>query len=353
MDARADVFVTVVKWVIKAIKNGGLIAVLLENVVGILQEIGGKRSFMSQVMDVLGAEAPEFLWEVAILYGEDYCIPQSRKRVFLRGMRIVFLGHGRELPPVLEPFGKRSLEELLDLTLPATPREQLTGPQQTNLMSMLATLKKDKEAGVLDGVKFAVFAVDRAEGKVYKARYKKDVCPTLTCSNKYLFVVSLIDLEFEDDDLKICFRFVHPSERLRLQGFGMEVYDALPSDACAVKAAGNAYPVPFILANVHGMIKRIHDSGVDLSSWPEHINTVADDEILSRVESGLKAKAGTRKPKAVKKKPAAHKRPAACDTKNKRAVKKRPAGKVESERVTKHEASSPRWSTRWISPSSS
>ena len=118
--------------------------------------------------------------------------------------------------PVLEPFGKRSLEELLDLTLPATPREQLTEPQQTNLMSMLATLKKDKEAGVLDGVKFAVFAVDRAEGKVYKARYKKDVCPTLTCSNKYLFVVSVSDLDAKKDVDRIY--LLHPRQRVCLSG---------------------------------------------------------------------------------------------------------------------------------------
>ena len=39
-DARSHVFVAVVTWVIHAIKKGGLIAALMENVPGVLQEVG-------------------------------------------------------------------------------------------------------------------------------------------------------------------------------------------------------------------------------------------------------------------------------------------------------------------------
>ena len=300
-DKRADVFVAVIKWVVKAIKTGSLIAVVLENVKGILQKVGGQESFMTQLLSVLEQNANEFVWEVKVLNAEHYYLAQSRERVFLRGMRTVFLRNGRELPPVLTPFGKRSFREFLDLSLPSTPRGDLTLPQQANLKGMLAKLKKDKTAGTLDNVEYVVFSVDRAEGKVWKARYHKDICPTLTCNNRYLFVVSVSDLESKSDVGRTCFRFLHPRERFCLQGFKTSVYDAMPSDICAIKAAGNAYPVPLLVANLHGMVKAIHDSAIDLNHW-HHEGSGGGDGLFDRLETALQHKG---KKEAIKKRPAA------------------------------------------------
>ena len=103
----------------------------------------------------------------------------------------------------------------------------------------MANIKEDKAAGLLDGCQLVVFPVDRGMGEVYKARYRKDICPALTCHNRYLCVVSLGDLDALYDD-KAFFRFLHPRGRLQLQGFPESIYDNLPTDACAIKAAGNA-----------------------------------------------------------------------------------------------------------------
>ena len=355
-DKRADVFVEVVKWTVRAIKNGGLLAVILENVLGVLQDVGGKMSFMKQLLATLEKEVPEFTWEVVTLKAVDYYLAQSRVRVFLRGMRNNLLGSAGVLPAVLEPFGKRDLAEFLDMSLPATPREQLTRPQQQNLNNFINKLKGDKKAGLLDDVSFAIFAVDRAEGKVFQARYHKDICPTLTCNNKYLFIVSVTDLGEKADDEMLCFRFFHPRERFRLQGFDAKIYDKLSSDACALKAAGNAYPVPLLVANLHGIVNTIANSTIKLKSWPQDIMKVDDEHILAQVESALRAP--PTKKTQVKKKPAAlegqvKKRPAKPGDPTTEQVKKRPAS-VAPKMKRKHAVKRQRLpEAAWISSSSS
>ena len=67
-DARADVFVSVVKWTVHAIKYGGLIAVVLENVKGVLQSIGGEPSFINQMVETLKTEVPEFNWGIEVAF---------------------------------------------------------------------------------------------------------------------------------------------------------------------------------------------------------------------------------------------------------------------------------------------
>ena len=84
-------------------------------------------------------------------------------------------------------------------------------------------------------------------------------------------MVSHDDLDALDDD-KAFFRFLHPRERSQLQGLPESIYDNLPTDACAIKAAGNAYPVPLLIAHMHGIINAIHGASVDLMSWPGNID---------------------------------------------------------------------------------
>eukprot|EP00435_Cladocopium_sp_Y103_P026564 s2101_g6.t1 len=68
---------------------------------------------------------------------------------------------------------------------------------------------------------------------------QKNVAPTLTTTNKYLFVASL-DLDKEHSKRKF-FRFLHPSERMLLQGFPADVLDDA-SDALRVHGSGNCIP---------------------------------------------------------------------------------------------------------------
>jgi len=197
---------------------------------GVTQAIGGKMPFMDLLIKVLQEEVQEFAWEVKILSALDYYLPQNRIRVFLRGMRVETLGEGTAIPAVLKPFGRKALADILDPSLPAQDPQQLTARQQQNLKDILARLKEDKASGKIneDMHEVAVFPLDRAQGKVYKQRYFLDKRPTSTCHNVYLFVVSIRDLGKARPRF---FRFFHPGERLRLQGFDSEIAEDLPSDA--------------------------------------------------------------------------------------------------------------------------
>ena len=55
------------------IKHGGLIAVILENVKGVLQSIGGAPSFMKRLLMILQKEVP------AIHRGGGYRVPDAYK----------------------------------------------------------------------------------------------------------------------------------------------------------------------------------------------------------------------------------------------------------------------------------
>ena len=99
-----------------------------------------------------------------------------------------------------------------------------------------------------------MFPLDRADGKKYQRRYTQNACPTLTTNNSYLFVASL-DFKKSDQDRKF-FRFLDPSERMNLQGFaGATLKEA--SDALRVKASGNAYPAPLMIAVLHPILKQL------------------------------------------------------------------------------------------------
>ena len=126
--------------------------------------------------------------------------------------------------------------------------------------------------GLLDDAELAVVAVDRAKGKVFEQRYTTDVCPTLTTNNKWLWVISLNDMSLPDED-RAFFRLLDSRERFILQGFPHEVASKLPTEVCRVKAAGNAYPVPLLIANLHGMIKTITESNIDIVAWPSNLPT--------------------------------------------------------------------------------
>ena len=340
-DPRADVFGMVLTWMVRSIKEGCLVASLIENVKGTMQRSGGEEAFMKKVLRVLTNEVTEFAWDITVLSAQDYMLAQSRTRVFLRGLRKTFMS-GPRLPPVLSPLGTRPLKDFLDPDAPATSRGDLTSHMHQNLKDMHIKVKADLQAGILEGCDVVAFPLDRAQGKAYQQGYRKDICPTLTCNNKYLYVMSVRDMEKPDEEKEFA-RFLLPKERLVLQGFPADVYDKLPTESTVVKAAGNAYPVPLLMACLKPIVEEISKTNDGLMARPPS-PAVVDDEAVHNIVHEilkptkvqvLKRPAAARKPKEVGKleKPRAKgvlKRPAAKTPvkTNKRArvqVLKRPA----------------------------
>ena len=110
--------------------------------------------------------------------------------------------------------------------------------------------------------------VDRADGMVYKQTWTQNASPTLTLHNHYLMIFSVKDVvDHTPDDQREFFRKFLPGERLALQGIPPEVAEIL-GPKLSTKAAGNAYPVPLIIAALYPILLAIMKSTLDLSTWP-------------------------------------------------------------------------------------
>lgn len=348
-DDRSMVFLSVVRMVLTFIKTGELQCCILENVRGILHKKNGHPSFMDNMISFLEEHAAEFDWNVVTLKAEDYMLPQQRTRVFLRGLRKT-VGNG-QVPKPLDPFGKRKLVDFLDHSLPSVDKSILTTTMAKNLADGVNALQSMVTQGDLLKDDIMVWPLDRAEGKVYKRRFSKNIVPTLTTTNKYLFVASL-DLEKKEKDRKF-FRFLATSERMLLQGFDVSTL-AGSSDALRVKGAGNAYPVPLMIAALAPILSEVRKS---LGGEPKQpslpIKAATDvcqrfDEFMEecRLASSSKGKGAAKKrpaakAKAAKKKKAASKAKArATSAKKKNGKTKKKAGKTQNKK-RKHPGTEP------------
>ena len=187
-DTRSHVFLAVVKLAIALIKCGELKAIILENVRGIChKQKGHNTSFMGILLEFLRKEVAEFHWEVCQLQASDYLLPQQRCRVFLRGLR-ASIG---QVPDPLPAFGHQELANILNPKLPSVDWKSLTPTMANNLKQGLEVLRGMLDDGKATATDIWVFPLDRAEGKVYKRSFTKNIVPTLTTANKYLFVVSM------------------------------------------------------------------------------------------------------------------------------------------------------------------
>lgn len=206
-DCRADVYVQIVRLAVCLIKAGELLGLVLENVAGICHKKKDQsKSFMEMIVDFLRQEVSEFDWQVCHLKACNYGLPQQRHRVFLRGLR-KSIG---QVPQPLAPFPEKSLKEFLNEKLPPVNMSSLTETMKKNLQDGVKCLKEMLEKGTAAPTDVMVFPLDRAEGKVYKRTISKNIAPTLTTTNKYLFVVSM-DLEKPAAQRKF-FRFLDPSD---------------------------------------------------------------------------------------------------------------------------------------------
>lgn len=78
-DARARVFMRVVQWLVYFIYSCGLLAVVLENVVGITHASNdGYESVVAKFVRVLESQCPQFAWRVDVLGAVDYLLPHTR-----------------------------------------------------------------------------------------------------------------------------------------------------------------------------------------------------------------------------------------------------------------------------------
>ena len=293
-DERAAVFVRVLMWVFFFVKCGGLLGCILENVVGITHEVDGIESAMSKFLRVLSNYLPEFAWKVDILKATEYMLPQTRVRVFLRGIRKLI---SNTVPPCLPPFGHRDIRECLG-DFPYTPRSAYTGPQQRNLKQFEQVICRRVREGTLEMDDVVFVSVDRSEDRIYKQIITVNAAPTLTTHNVYLVVLSVGDVvQSVPDSERRFFRLLADSERLALQGIPPKLLLSLPQGK-AVLASGNTFPTSLIIACMQPLLMSIARSSVDFKSWPpphflkRTLPTGIDSFIRAVKAKGRRMKAG-------------------------------------------------------------
>ena len=263
-DERAKVFMAIIEWIVFLASCGGLLCCVVENVTGMLCSYGGIEPAMDKFIRILREHVPFFDWCVDTLKLVNYTCPQTRVRVFLRGIRKTVIAF---VPKPLPPFGKRKLRDAL-AKLPHTPRHCFSTQQQDNIKVFEAKIRSLVQAGRLYMEDLCVVPPDRQDGLGYPQKMTVNNCPTFTCHNFDLLVLSVHDVVHDVPDAsREFFRILSPPERLTLQGFPAKMAATL-GKTLTYKASGNAYPPPLMLACLYPMMAAIGSSSINLQLWP-------------------------------------------------------------------------------------
>jgi site-specific DNA-cytosine methylase len=264
-DSRAQVFVTIILWIVYMAHCGGLLVAIVENVKGVLHSYNGLEPAMDKFIRVLTKHVPFFHWCTDTLEAIDYLCPQTRVRTFLRGIRKTISPAG--VPKPLSPFGRRPLKTALG-NFNCTPRSSFPLQQQANIKVYEKKIKGMYLAGRLHLNDIVVVAADRQEGCEFPQNITVNAAPTFTTNNKALFIMSVEGVVHDvPDTQRMFFRRFMPAERLTCQGFPAKLCLQL-GETLTVKASGNAYPPPLIIATLQPCLMALARSGLDLMSWP-------------------------------------------------------------------------------------
>ena len=172
---------------------------------------------------------------------------------------------GATIPDPLPAFGPLHIRNFLKPGLKHTPRTSLTKTMQKNLEDYENLIREMKSKGEVARGDICICELDRAFGKTYKHCLRVNTCPCLKTCLKYLFVISVQDVDC-DDHKREFFRWLMPFERPGLQGVSPDVSLHFRAGDL-IHACGNAYPVPLIAACAAPVLKLIESWG-GLKSWP-------------------------------------------------------------------------------------
>ncbi len=286
-DKRAPVFMQVIKWVAYLIATGGLLGCILENVVGLTHcTADGHEPVSDKFLRALRKFCPQFSWRIDRLELVNYLLPQTRVRVFIRGMRKIIAA---SVPDPLPAWGSTSLRSCLAPNMPHTPRKTFTKTQQKNIKDSEELVKSSVKKGLLSMDDLVVTSADRSNSEELMTHIilTRNVCPTLTTHNVYLLIMSVKDIvnDVEDSEREFFRLFLLP-ERLQLMGFPASVALTLPKSR-VVFASGNAYPVPLIIATFFPMLLALAESSLQLAEWPPCAEQ--ETKVASSIDDLLKA----------------------------------------------------------------
>lgn len=261
-DARADVFERIAQWIIYfAIDLGCLKAFMLENVAGMLKAYFPHSSYSEAVLEALREALPDWFIDVVSL-NLNTILPHDRHRIFFRGCRKMYCVEGLP-PPLPAPARRLRLKDILTPELPNICRMDLPMGKRRNLLNYERQIRviRSTQSDLFDDDTICCFSVDRALDKKWNSAIKIDTVPTLTTTNVFLFLVSVGDMHRDDKD-RAFFRYLHPAERVALQGFpDVRSFTDTLSPHLVVKAMGNCYPPPLVYQAFGPVLSCISQAG--------------------------------------------------------------------------------------------
>ena len=235
-DKRASIFWRVVTWCGCLARRNVLQFFVFENVAGIAHKHGGV-SCLTRIVRALKSQTG-FSVKWWRLNSKDFGVAQHRPRVYIVGVRTSLLRAklAKPLPTQCVP-----LRHFLIPGLRGTNLRSLTTKQRANLQEYMRRLKAKRQDANLKGT-FAAFRVDRRADGGFRQERSDDLVPTLTTSNRGLWVMAL----GEGLGRPSVHRLLHANERAALQGF--DRWRELPrqSTSAAIFVLGNAMTVPVV-----------------------------------------------------------------------------------------------------------
>ena len=284
-DPRAKVFVQVILWIIHLAYCGGLLCFIVENVPGVLNSHHGLETTMDKFVRILRVAIPFFVVKVDMLRLVDYRSPQTRVRVFLRGIRTCVVA---EVPPCLSPWGASRLQDFLG-NFPHTHRESFSQQQQDNIRAYEIKIRQLVQQGRLSPHDIVAIHPDRQDGLTYPQHMTVNKYPTMTTQNGDTMLLSVDDVvAATPDSQRRVFRVLQATERLTIAGFPAKLVEHL-GVKLTMKATGNAYPPALIIATLAPLLRAL--STMDLTQWPPaDLPTNVPGGLLDRAKRLLKAR---------------------------------------------------------------
>ena len=285
-NAQADELKSILAW-LPALARKGLKIFWLENVVGICKRSKGQdKSFVNTVLESLHKNMPSFHIKLHCLALENYDLPCIRNRIIIMGTHRNLANENGPPSPLRcfekPPELKTKLLHLLNLDLPNLCHSFLsTDKKRENLEyyeKILAENYIDNGKLQVEEVSCAVMDLSRTPANKFGAWMWIDRCPALNCSNKELFVTSLIDLKSPGLVRKV-HRYITSEERFVLQG--LYPYMARHfNQSAALRVTGNASPVPLMAAAMVPALCSLAASGMVTKALPGEEPPVALDDCV-------------------------------------------------------------------------
>ena len=158
---------------------------VIENVAGLAHKHGGV-SCLARIVRTLKSQTG-FSVKCWNLNSKDYGVAQHRPRIYIVGVRKKLLRSKLVMPP---PTPHVPLRHFLIPGLRNTALRNLTKHQRANLQGYMRRLQAKRQYATLKGT-FAVFRVDRRVDGGFRQERSDDLMPTLTTSNRALWVMAL------------------------------------------------------------------------------------------------------------------------------------------------------------------